>query len=525
MKCKRKHIATSGLLAMSLLLSACSGSKEMKENETPAASGSDKPKISILTTSPADYTQTVSDWNQNVYVKKVEELTGTDLNFEFLNWGDYQTQLTLRFASGELADLVQTGAIDSPAHARGVEEGAILELNALIDKYGPNLKAKIPDKVWKDPSVSRNGKIYAIPALVPHPHTAVPFIREDWLKKAGMSMPVTLDDWVAYFEKVKTMDMNGNGDPNDEYGFYVRENLGSSDMFFYEFGVAMNHWVMQGDQFVPSVLTPNMKDALAFWRMLYKKGYINPNAITNKYADWQAGITSGKAGSWLHYVDNLANMWAPDQFVGQPDAKPSVIEPPKGPRGQGIGLANTGMYYVWIIPAKTKNPEKVIQFLDKAWSNPELQKFYTFGLEGHNYEVADGKIKWDPSAPNNLKNFESFAYQVNTNVTGHSINNDEAVKVNPFAMQLQRGFTISEKYKIEADSMYMPLPEAFKTRPELLPNFVSGSTLLLDMFAKVITSDVDIDAEFDKFVQEWKRRGGDEAIKQATEWHKTFYKK
>jgi putative aldouronate transport system substrate-binding protein len=183
------------------------------------------------------------------------------------------------------------------------------------------------------------------------------------------------------------------------------------------------------------------------------------------------------------------------------------------------------MYYVWIIPAKTKNPEKVIQFLDKAWIDPELQKFYTFGLEGHNYEMVDGKMKWDPTSPNNANNMESFAYQVNTNVTGHSVNNDEAIKLSPFAEQLQRGFAISEKYKIEADSMYMPLPEAFKTRPELLPNFVSGSTLLLDMFAKVITSDVDIDAEFDKFVQEWKRRGGDEAIKQATEWHKSFFRK
>src|SRR5690606_23192102 len=147
------------------------------------------------------------------------------------------------------------------------------ELGALLDEYGPNIKANIPENVWKDPKVSKDGKIYAIPALVPTTQTAVAYIREDWLEKAGMDVPVTLDDWLAYFEKVKTMDMNGNGEPNDEYGFYVRENLASSDLFFYEFGVALNYWVEQGNEFVPSIITPNMKDVLAFWRNLYKSGY------------------------------------------------------------------------------------------------------------------------------------------------------------------------------------------------------------------------------------------------------------
>ncbi|MBP1988647.1 extracellular solute-binding protein [Paenibacillus eucommiae] len=534
MICKRKHIAITSLLIFAMLLSACAGNNGKTETNASSPAGTtagttagettktEKSKISILTTSAAAYNQTVANWKESPYLKKVEELTNTDLDMEFLSWADYQTQLTLRFASNELADLVQTSAIDAPAHANAVEQGAILELNELIDKYGPTLKAKIPERVWKDPAVSKDGKIYAIPGLVPNAHTVVPYIREDWLKKAEMEMPVTLDDWVAYFEKVKTMDMNGNGDPNDEYGFYVRENLGSSDMFFYEFGVAQNHWVVQGEEYVPSVITPNMKEALAFWRKLYKNGYINPNFLTNKYADWQAGITNGKAGSWLHYVDNIANMWSPDKFIDQPDVKVTAVEPPVGPHAQGAGLANTGMYYVWIIPSKTKNPEKVIQLLDKAWSNEELQKFYSFGLEGHNHEVVDGKIKWDPSAPNNATNGESFAYQADMNFTGHSINNAEEVKMSPFAEQLERGFAISEKYKIEADSMYMPIPEAFKTRPELLPNFASGATLLLDMFAKVITSDVDIDAEFDKFVQEWRSRGGNDAIKQATEWHNKF---
>jgi len=543
MKSKQKSVSIvlASLMAATLMLSACSsnsgntgntgtvGNTGGKNGNTEQSSGEDtkpqaKQKITILSANAPGFTPNVPNWDDNIYVKKFNELSGYDVKFEFLSANDYNTQLTLRFASNELADLVYTGSIDSPAHAGAVEQGAIHDLTDIIEKYGKNLKANIPEKVWKAPEVSKNGRIYAIPALVPHPHSVVMYIREDWLKKLNMDMPKTLDDWLEYFERVKQEDMDGDGDPNNEYGFMVRENFGSSDAFFYEFGVALNHWVMQGDEFVPSVITPNMKDALAFWRKLYKNGYINPNAFTNKYADWQAGITSGKAGSWLHYVDNLTTFWSPDKFINQPDAKPVMIEPPVGPKGQGIGLANTGMYYVWIIPSSVKDPERVVQFLDKVWGDPEIKKFNSFGIEGTNYEVVNGEIKWDPEAPSNAEDSQNLLYQINTNVMGHSLNNDEHLKLSPFADELKRGFQISEKYKIEADSMYMPMLEAFNTRPELLPNFGNGDTLLIDMFARVITSDVDIDTEFDKFVKEWRSRGGDEAIKEATAWHKQYYK-
>lgn len=532
MERKRKHYLLSSGLAIVLLLTACSGTKGTTSDPTGSdvslnldPSETKRPKISVLSSNAYGFTPNVSNWKENIYVKKLEELTATDLEFEFLPGNDYETQLTLRFASNELADVVLTTNIEAAAHASAVEQGGILQLNDLIDEYGPNLKAMIPEHIWKSPQISKDGKIYGIPGLVPHAHTTALFIREDWLKKLNMAMPETLDDWLEYFEKVKTEDMDGDGDPNNEYGFMVRENFSSSTAFFYEFGVAMDLWVMQDGEFVPSVITPNMKDAMAFWRKLYKNGYINPNAFTNQFADWQAGIMNGKAGSWLHFVDNLANWWSPENFVGQPDANPVIVAPPVGPKGQGIGLANAGIYSVWIIPSNVKDPEKVIKFFDYVWSDPEVKKFNSFGIEDYNYQVINGEIKWDPTAENNSKDAQNTLYQVNMNFTGHSLNNDDQVKLSPIAEPLLRGFEISEKYKIEAESMYLPMLEAFKTRPELLPNFGNGDTLLMDMFAKVITSDLDIDDEFDKFVKEWRNRGGDEAIKEATQWYKQFYGK
>jgi hypothetical protein len=70
----------------------------------------------------------------------------------------------------------------------------------------------------------------------------------------------------------------------------------------------------------------------------------------------------------------------------------------------------------------------------------------------------------------------------------------------------------------------MPTLQSLKTNPELTVGTGAG-TLFLDMFAKVITGKEDADSAFDKFVAEWKRRGGDAAIKEATDWYNAFNKK
>ncbi|MBD2843832.1 extracellular solute-binding protein [Paenibacillus sp. IB182496] len=523
------------LLALALLAAACSNEGGATTDEPGAAAGEqgangaaateEAREISILSTSPAPYTQTVSDWDDNRYVQKLEELSGNayDLHFEFLSWQDFQTQLTVRFASGDLPDLIRTYGLDYPAHTGAVEQGAVLELTDLIEQYGPNLKARIPEEAWNSPAVSKDGRIYAIPALVPNPHTRALYVREDWLEQAGMEVPSTPEEYLAYFEQVKALDMNGNGDPNDEYGFYARENMAGSELFFYEFGVYPDLWVMEDGEFVPSVITDNMKDVLQFWRELYANGYVNPNLFTNKSADWFAGIQNGLAGSWVHYVDNYVEQWDPSQFIDQPEAEPIMVEPPAGPGGKGLQPVNAGIYYVWMIPSDVERPEQIIEFLDWAWSSDEVQEFYAYGIEGHNYELRDGQIVWGPDNPNNADNMEMRAYQINVNVTGHSLNGPKMVELSPQADALKAGFDIAERNTFMNEAMYMPQPEAFETRPELIPNFAGGGTMLLDMFAKVVTGREEVDAGFESFVQEWRSRGGDEAIAEATQWHRAFY--
>lgn len=521
MKHVRNKKRVSGLIALSMLavtvVSACSSNGESEEG------GAEAPKdIHILLSHTlAKYAMQYKD--DDIYTKELSKLSGFNLKYEFLGHNtDYIQQLTVRFASKDLADMVRTDSILSSIHPGALEQGVFTPLNDLLDKYGPNLKKKIAQEQWDSPRVSKDGKIYGIPYLTAAPAYKVIYIRQDWLDKLNMPQPKTLDDYLKFFEAVKVQDMNGDGDPNDEYGFYVRENLDYSDLFFKEFGVHPREWIWRDGKLQSGMIQPEIKDALRFWKMLYEKGYINPNLFTNKSSDWRAGIKQGKGGSWMHDVPNYAADWQPSLFVNEKNVKISMLPGPEGPKGKGLSPVSDQIGHVWVIPSTNKHPENVIKYLDWAWSNPAAEKYFSYGIEGVNYTVENGKVKYDAASKANTDNDSWEFYRTTQNPMKDGRLEPLVLDIDPNAEILKKGLEAANKSIYKNDGLHMPVLESLKTRPEL--GFGSG-TLFLDMFAKVITGKADLDASFDEFVKEWKRRGGDQAIQEATDWYNKFHAK
>ncbi|MDF2658883.1 MAG: transporter substrate-binding protein [Paenibacillus sp.] len=510
-------------LVAASVLAGC-GAKEEKGTGAADGNAANTPKNLSILTSHANAKYAMQAKDDDKYIKELSKLSNYNLKYEFLGHGnDFTQQMTVRFASGELPDMIRTDSINSTMHPGALEKNVFEDLTPLIEKYGPNLKKKIPEHTWKSPKVSKDGKIYGIPALASLPATRVVYIRQDWLDKLGMQQPKTVDDWLKYFEAVKKEDMNGNGDPNDEYGFYVRENLIYSNMFFSEFGADPNAWYFKNGQLQPGMILPEMKDAIKFWKDLYDKGYINPNLFTNKGADWGAGIKQGKGGAWIHDVTNYNSDWNLAGFVNEKNVKLSMIESPTGPKGKGIAAQGDQISYVWVVPTKNKKAEDVIKFLNWVWSD-EAEEFFAIGIKDYNFKIENGKPKWDANDPANKENDASIFYQLSINPRGDGRMLDKVLEVSPNAEAIKAGKLIAEKNVFKNDALHMPSPNSLKTNPELTVGTGAG-TLFLDMFAKVVTGKEDADAAFDKFVAEWKRRGGEAAIKEATDWYNSVNKK
>jgi len=465
------------------------------------------------------YLQASKKPTAEMYIEELSEMSGYDLNFEFVPAEDYNEKLPVLFASGDLPDIIQTDGIKSSLHKGALESGVFLELGPLLEEYGENIMKNVPEGMWESPRISKDGKIYALPDPASTSSSLVTFIRKDWLDKLGMEVPETLDDWLEYFEAVKQNDMNENGNSDDEYGYYLRQNY--NQLFFGAFGVNPDAWHIRDGEMIPDMITTEMKPAIEFYQELYSKGYINDDLFTIGVDDRGNNIKQGVAGSYTFLVEGFKTYGDPDNF-SESDVEVILVPPPVGPNGEsGLGLEEDGIFSTRVIPADTENAEKIIKFWDWAWSSEEAETFFNFGIKDHNYTVEDEEVSYDESAPVNAENFMSAFYSVTLNIRGDSRLNAEVLDHSPYGDVTEEGLKLIEEYSMQDESKHMPLLESFETNPELVPGLGDG-TLFLEMFAKVITGEEELDPAFDEFVEKWKAHGGEEAIEEATEWYNDF---
>lgn len=510
-----------------LLLAACSNNSKGSQDETGKDKANQGPvDISFLMRDGA-IPYAAEAKKDDPYFKEMSRLfskwAGSTYNitFDFIT-GDYDPQLKLRLASGDYPDIIHTTAIDSPAHPTAVDNGIFLPLNDLLDKYGPNVKKALPPDIWKSSKLSKDGKIYALPKMAPLPNINILYVRKDWLDKLGMKPPVTLDDYLNYFEAVKTRDPNGNGQ-NDEVPYSVRSDLSYGTSFFGYFNVFPSSWSYRNGQMVPQMIMPEMKEAIKFYKMLYDKGYINKDMFTKTRDQWSADIHADKVGLWQHEISSASTDWDLSTFANK-SVQLDVLPGPVNPQGKVyLTPVSQGFSNVMAISAKSKHPEAVMKFFDWAWSDDkDKDTFFSFGIKDKNYTEANSQINWQANAPENTTKGVSSFYQVQISPSkGYSMSPLVVGKSSNAAL-LNKGIQITQTNTIPDDGAYMPLLEAFKAHPEL--RFGSGS-LFIDMFSKVVTGKEPLETAFDKFVNDWKSRGGNDAIKEATDWYNKVNKK
>ncbi|TNJ63730.1 hypothetical protein FE784_23695 [Paenibacillus hemerocallicola] len=96
---------------------------------------------------------------------------------------------------------------------------------------------------------------------------------------------------------------------------------------------------------------------------------------------------------------------------------------------------------------------------------------------------------------------------------------DQLISINRYKDLIAKGKKLANDDAMANDALHMPVLNTMKTHPEL---GAGGGSLFMDMVAKVVTGKEEAGRAFDTFVAEWKRRGGDEAIKEATAWYESF---
>lgn len=502
------------------ILAACSTDNEKNNAEGQTESGQPA-KISVaLGTGNLPYVTGSRDINSDKYVKKLEELAKIDLQLEPIPHENYSQSITLMFASGEMPNLLQTKGINTPEVAPAVDSQNLMPLNDLIDQYGPNLKKYVPKESWDSARVSKDGKIYGIPQENPIRNGTVTYIRQDWLDKLGLKTPKTVDEYIEVLRAFRDKDPNGNG-KQDEIPFASRAKFSFGQAFFGAYDVAPSMWKYVDGQLVPNFIRPEMVDALKLYKQLYEEKLIDNEFFVMQGKDWDAKIKgAGVVGMWAHAA-TYPDKWENEIKANVPTAKVSAIPSPVGPSGKPGGadeIGSTVSDYVWVIPKNTKNAVEVIKFLDWYYNpdNKEKDNFLLYGIEGDNYTVENSQIKY--KAPTNAdETGAEFMHQGWLAFTGQKkyLTDETFIKSKPGGEKILASMKVAQAEGLVNDGIEMPAMPTLQARPEL-----KHDGLWLEFASKVITGKESID-KYNDFVADWKKRGGDQLVKEATEWYKS----
>lgn len=529
MKMKKTLSVLLSTVLVGSALAGCASKDEGGTSPSNGSGGSSTPaapaKIKVaLGTGNLAYVTGSRDINSDKYVTKLEQLSNTDLDLQLIPHENYSQTITLMFASGEMPDLLQTKGINTPEVAPAVDSGNLMPLNELIDKYGPNLKKYVPQESWDSARVSKDGKIYGIPQENPIRNGTVTYIRQDWLDKLGLKAPKTVDEYITVLKAFKEKDPNGNG-KNDEIPFTARSKFSFGNAFFGAYDVIPSLWKYQNDQLVPNFIRPEMVDALKTYRKLYEEKLLDNEFLVMAGKDWDAKIKgSAVAGMWAHAA-TYPDKWQSDVQAGDPNAKVAVISSPVGPSGKPGAVDEIGSSvsdYVWTLPKNTKNAAEVIKFLDWYYNpdNKDKDNFLLYGLEGTDYTVENGKIKYNYPKTAEETGAE-FMHQGWLAFTGPKkyLTDEEYIKNKPGGDKILAALKVAQAEGAKNDGLGMPSLPTLQARPEL-----KYDGLWLEFASKVITGKESVD-KFNDFVADWKKRGGDQLIKEATDWYKSTQKK
>lgn len=403
MKVNKKGMVTTSLLALTVAatLSGCSGSNGSSTTEGTSTEGGSTTGTSLAPITLTYFSEDSStNWNnmKDEVGKVITEKTGVSLDAEFAV-GDPVQKISLIAATGNYPDLIAAKA----DVGKLVDAGAILDLTDLIDKYAPNIKKMLGDKLVRTKYSLDDQSIYAIPtwssvdekkfrtdggfelqhrvvkeAGYPEIRTVKDFekVIQDYIAKhptdengnKNIGISLNADDWHMY--QVTNSGFQTTGGPDDgEY--YIDQETHQATYHFRR---------------------PEEKEYFRWLNHMNDIGLLDPESFVQKTDQFKAKVASGRvlglADPEWDYGDGQNALKAAgkyDQTYGHypvtmsKDYKDTNFWPAGFDGGYGISISS-----------KTKDPVRAIQFLDYLASE-EGQILVNWGIEGKHYTYENGK--------------------------------------------------------------------------------------------------------------------------------------
>lgn len=474
------------------------------------------------------------------YITQAKEQLNID--FEWL-WTSPTAQFDQKFgvamASNSLPDFMTLSAVDYEVLK---DNEQLLELSDLIDNYaGEDFK----NFLYKDQSVldaitDEDGSIYAIPQYWDNRRTLnMLLIRKDWLDKLGLEVPKTTDD----LEKVaKAFIDNGLAATGIAMGRDFEGNYSMAN-YLMSFGVYPYKWVDDGEgNLEPGEIQPEAKEALEYMSKLYKDGILAKDFATLESKQVSESIVSGNCGilygPWWYFDATLRDNKLKDpnaEWISAPIA--TSVSGESANKGKAL-IPRVSISDYHVINKDCENPEAVIKLFNldlsgemygKEWALPENRYVWNW-VPTKYYDPFDINTFYDKMTTQGEKDitvaepegftpddqkFWSIYQEYDKYLKGETteFKKEYGRMMSRAGMGWESTVEIKDSGAVAYDEFYGTATKTMKQKQATLKKLTE------ETFTKIVMGEQSIDT-FDKFVEDWKKLGGDSITEEVNQWYK-----
>jgi putative aldouronate transport system substrate-binding protein len=340
--------------------------------------------------------------NDNLPIwQEIEKRTGIHINWQANS--DYDTAMQPVIASGSrLPDimLIPPSWSNSGVYKLGLD-GLILPLDDLIAKSAPDIQKLFRENpALKAAVTAPDGKIYSICDAPMFVNTMVVqsslFLRQDWLDKLGLAVPVTIDDWYRVLTAFRDRDPNGNG-RKDEIPFGAGDVLGNGMAWGSAFGLPVGGtewWYDKSGNVFYVYTSPQYREYLRTMNQWYREGLLDQE-LTRQESNFQALTATNVVGSFATLSERVFQYNGYVEGGGVSGVNHVLVVPPASPDGSDpVILKRDPTWNHYGITKDCKDPELAMRWINFVYGSDEGVTLNEWGIEGLSYRVVNGKKEY-----------------------------------------------------------------------------------------------------------------------------------
>jgi putative aldouronate transport system substrate-binding protein len=317
----------------------------------------------------------------NRITELIQKKTNTKINWTKVSDTAFREKANITLASGQLPDLVYFYGMTA-VPGEWIKQKAVRELTDLLGR-APNIQKYLSKDVmlWmKNP----DGNIYQLNLVIEFPYNLSNQIRVDWLKKLGLGMPNTLDEWLKAMRAFRDGDPDGNGKAD------TIPWVGPFNAWFDAYGITPRTFVDVDGHLVPRQRHPNYKTAVELLAGMFKEKLIDPEFVVRNKDSVKGKelILASKAGAWQQ-SGSTASSYTSILRQSIPNATFGYAPLIKGPAGQSV-QSRDPVGAAGAISIQAKDPEKLMAYWNWIYSDEGLT-LMNYGEEGVHYKLVNGK--------------------------------------------------------------------------------------------------------------------------------------